>query len=294
MATLITATEGQRKQAKRLLEDAIDRMLAEGILDKDGFQKLIESGGEFQKSVIDVAAQIAADEQFSDEGYDSDCTYPRSYKARPLAEQVKILRKAFPELGDFFVVPEGPLPFRAEEWFAVPRWRLLALTYGQAVKRVFEAIRGKRILSSHCIEGAASLENLRQNAETITACEKIADQQTENDILIVPCQTGLYYRGLSVRRARKLMLPAEFALDTFSVGCILLTHPERLTNRGGHVLHISIAGDVFPPGAVAGNMFSHIPAYPLFHCDEFLTFDVGYDDNPNENYGLATGFLPKM
>ncbi|MEK7179337.1 MAG: hypothetical protein AAB727_03745, partial [Patescibacteria group bacterium] len=49
METLITTvTDGQKKQVRRLMEDAMDRVIAEGLLDKDGIQKLIENGDEFQ------------------------------------------------------------------------------------------------------------------------------------------------------------------------------------------------------------------------------------------------------
>lgn len=53
METLITSvTEGQREQIERLMRDAMRRAIAEGILDKDGAQKLVEKGDEFQTDIV--------------------------------------------------------------------------------------------------------------------------------------------------------------------------------------------------------------------------------------------------
>ena len=45
--SITTVTDGQKKQVRRFAEDAVDRAIAEGLLDKDSIQKLIENGDEF-------------------------------------------------------------------------------------------------------------------------------------------------------------------------------------------------------------------------------------------------------
>jgi len=57
MGTLITTvTDGQKKQYLRFVEDAAEKAMKEVGLDKDGIQKLIENGDEFQTRII-VAIQ---------------------------------------------------------------------------------------------------------------------------------------------------------------------------------------------------------------------------------------------
>ena len=46
--SITSITDGQRKQYRRFVEDAADKVLAEARIDKDGLQKLIENGDEFQ------------------------------------------------------------------------------------------------------------------------------------------------------------------------------------------------------------------------------------------------------
>ena len=62
MKTSITnITNGQKKQYLRFVEDAAERALTEVGLDKDGIQKLIENGDEFQ---ADIVASIGKRSQF--------------------------------------------------------------------------------------------------------------------------------------------------------------------------------------------------------------------------------------
>ena len=68
METLITTvTDGQKKQVKRFAEDAVDRAIAEGLLDKDGIQKLIENGDEFQARIVTGIKELSVSNQFADE-----------------------------------------------------------------------------------------------------------------------------------------------------------------------------------------------------------------------------------
>src|SRR3989344_4872193 len=53
-------TSDQQKQYKRFVEDAGDRGLKEINLDKDGLQRLLEKGGEFQAYVVAGIARFTA------------------------------------------------------------------------------------------------------------------------------------------------------------------------------------------------------------------------------------------
>ena len=97
METLITTvTDGQKKQVKRFAEDAVDRAIAEGLLDKDGIQKLIENGDKFQARIIIGIKELSLYNQFAHEEVESSYAYPKEYKGpKPIADQIKVITKIF-------------------------------------------------------------------------------------------------------------------------------------------------------------------------------------------------------
>ena len=100
MNTSITSsvTDGQKKQVKRFAEDAIDRAFAEGVLDKDGIQKLIENGDEFQADILASIRKLSVSNQFADEEVQSNYTYPPEYTGpKPIEDQIKALQKSLAE-----------------------------------------------------------------------------------------------------------------------------------------------------------------------------------------------------
>lgn len=60
--TTTSITQGQLKQYKRLIEDAGDRAIAEGNLDKDGLQRLLGNGDQLQADLIASVQRLAAPE----------------------------------------------------------------------------------------------------------------------------------------------------------------------------------------------------------------------------------------
>src|SRR3990167_4182144 len=192
METLITTvTDGQKKHVKRFAEDAVDRAIAEGFLDKDGIQKLIENGDEFQAHIITGIKDISASNQFADEEVKSSYAYPKGYKVKGITEQTNVLRQLFPGVG--FAdekLAEQPLPPNAEGWFAIPKWQTLAPTYGEAVEKVLAMIASKRKFYNYR-DGQLGAEYLRQHATTVKMFQKLGDEQKDFDILVVPAQFGL-------------------------------------------------------------------------------------------------------
>ena len=246
--SITSITDGQKKQYLRFVEDAGDKALAEVQLDKDGLQKLIENGDEFQSRIMTAIRELSVSNQFADEEVSSSYTYPNGYKVKGIAEQVATLRQLFPELKDATFdesIATRPLPPNAEGWFAIPRWEKLGSSYGEVVDKVLATIKSKRTFYNYR-EGQTGPEYLRQHAKTVRAFQKLGDEQKGHDILIVPCQFGLRHRGRSVRRAREVFMANEFGLGAFAIGIMLLTHPERLNDDlWNDDLWIDCAGDEF-------------------------------------------------
>jgi len=287
--TTKSITSGQTKQYKRFVEDAADKALAEVGLDKDGLQKLIENGDEFQTRIIAGIRELSVSNQFADEEVESSYGYLSGYKPKGITEQTNILRQLIPGIGYADEkLAEQPLPANAEGWFAIPRWQSVAKTYEEAVEKVLELIKQQRDGKFYnWREGKLGAKYLRQHERTAKKLEALADQQKGYDILVVAAQFGLRHRGRSVRRAREVFTANEFGLGVFEIGCMLLTHPERLQHYDD--LWIDCAGDEYAPDA--DGAFSYAP-YFHFYVGE-VRFDTFWVDYPCGYYGSASGFLPK-
>ncbi len=284
-------TKGQKKQYRRFIEDSADKALTEVGLDKDGLQKLIEKGDEFQAIIISAIRELSVNNQFAHEEVESNYKYLSGYKpkGKDIAEQVATLHQLFPELGTVDeILANGDIPSNAEGWFAIPRWEKIAPTYGEAVQKVLNLIKQTRDGNLYNYrEGQLSAQYLRQSQKSVNSFQKLGDDQKDHDILVVPAQFGLNHRGKSVRRAREIMNASEFGLGSFAVGIMILTHPERLMNYDD--LWIDCPGDEFAPEA--GGRFSE--AFYFFFGDGGVglgTSDVG---GVRDGCGSASGFLPQ-
>ena len=287
METLITTiTDGQKKQVKRFAEDAVDRAIAKGLLDKDGIQKLIENGDKFQARIITGIKELSVSNQFAHEEVESSYAYPKGYKIKGITEQTNILRQLFPGIGSANKkIAKQPLPPNAEGWFAIPKWQTLAPTYGEAVQKVLAMIASKRKFYNYR-DGQLGAEYLRQHAKTAKMFQKFGDEQKDYDILVVPAQFGLRHRGRSVRRAREVFQANEFGLGAFAVGIMLLTHPEREVQW--EQLHVDCAGDEFAPGADGGFSCALI----FYFCVGGVEFCARWFGCARGFYGSASAFLP--
>ncbi|MBI5222322.1 MAG: hypothetical protein HY980_02385 [Candidatus Magasanikbacteria bacterium] len=283
--TVNPITSGQRKQYLRFVEDAAERALKETALDKDGIQKLIENGDEFQSRIITAIRELSVSNRFADEEVQSSYAYPNDHKVKGITEQTNILRQLFPGIG--FAdekLAEQPLPPNAEGWFAIPKWQTLAPTYGKAVEKVLAMIASKRKFYNYH-DGQLGAKYLRQHAKTVKMFQKLDDEQKDFDILVVPCQFGLRHKGRSVRRAREVFAANEFGLGTFAIGIMLLTHPEREVQW--KQFHVDCAGDEFAPGADFD--FSFAPLF-VFHGAK-VEFRAYWCNYAREHFGSASAFL---
>lgn len=288
--TILSITSGQEKQFKRFVEDATEKALREVGLDKDGLQRLIENGGELQADIVASIKKHSISSQFADEEVKSNYGYLSGYKPKGITEQTNILRQLFPGIG--FAdekIAEQPLPPNAEGWFAIPRWQSVAKTYNEAVQKALELIKKQRKGKFYNYrEGELGEQYLRQHGRTVKKLETLGDQQKGYDILVVATQFGLRHRGRSVRRAREIMNASEFGLGAFEIGCMLLTHPERLRHYDD--LWIDCAGDEYRPGA--DGQFDSAPCFGFGAGRvKFFTCWCRY---ASECYGSASGFLPQI
>jgi len=284
-ATITSITDGQKKQYLRFVEDAAERALAEVGLDKDGIQKLIENGDDFQADIVASIGKHSISNQFADEEVESRFGYLSGYqKPKGITEQTNILRQLFPGVG--FAdekIAEQPLPPNTEGWFAIPKWETMAATYGEAVQKVLDMIKKTRDGKFYNYrDGQLGPQYLRQSAKSVKAFQKLGTEQKDHDILVVAAQFGLRHRGRSVRRAREVMNASEFGLGAFAIGIMLLTHPERLKHFDD--LWIDCAGDEF--SCDGDGQFGYAPCFDF--RDGGVRFDASGVDDAGDGYGSAS------
>jgi len=189
---------------------------------------------------------------------------------------------------DWIVRAHNILPIWVEKFFAQFPWQYIAPTYGEAVQKVLDLIKQTRN-GAFCNyrEGKLGPNQLRQSAKSVSIFQKLGDEQKDQDILVVPVQFGIRHRGRSVRRAREVMNANECGLGAFTIGIMLLTHPERLNHYDD--LWIDCAGDEFAPDADGG--FSRSPYF------KFRAGKVGFDaddvGNAHDGCGSASVCLPQ-
>jgi hypothetical protein len=263
--------------------EQLDRQSAAAVLDMD---KKLKS--EVTERVVEIILRHTISNKFKDEEVGSDRVYPKTYRVRPVEGQVTDLKKLFPSLtGCNERLARRQLPEGAEAWFAIPRWQALAPTYNEAVEILIGVLASKRRFSNRIL-GKLTEKFLRQSERSKLAETILAEQQEGNDILVVAAQAGMLHRGSSARRTRVAMAGNEFGLGVFSIGCMLLMHPERLSHAD--TLMIDCSGDEY---SVRGDYtFDRVP---LFDYDmSGIEFSIFYEDRARNLWGTPTAFLYKL
>ena len=288
------ATKGQIRQLRNVGADAIEQVLEELGISKDGAQR-VHANGEFATVMREAAKasilDLSVTDKYKNEEVKSTYGYLSGYKKpHPITAQTNRLCELIPGVGYADEqIAEGELPKNAEGWFAIPKWQSVAPTYAEAVQKVFELIKKTHGKFYNYRDGQITNERLRQSTKTQGVLDQFAEAQKGYDILVIPAQFGILHRGRSVRRALEVMVDqGQFGLGAFAIGIMLLTHPERLDNYDD--LYIDCAGDEFDdPDIVAS--FSRAPCF---------SFDVGKVrfgayrvDHAVDDYGSASGFVPQ-
>ena len=286
-------TQAQNDLLKKALAEAVSQAYLEAIqqLDRQSAQTVLDLdkklASEVAASVVEIIQRHTASDKYKDEEVGSNRVYPPTYRVRPIEAQVTELRKLFPSLGDCMEkMARKPVPEGAEAWFAIPRWQALASTYNEATELLLAVLATRRKVSNRIV-GRLGPTYLRQGERSKLAEKILADQQVGCDILVVAAQAGLLHRGCSARRTRVAMAGNEFGLGVFAFGCMLLTHPERLST--GDTLMIDCGGDEY---SVRGDYtFDRVP---LFDYDiAGIEFSAFYEDRARNLWGTPTGFLFK-
>ncbi len=287
-------TDQQNAQLQEFLGSAVQAAYLTAIeqLDRNSAQTVLEMGKklktEVAESVVEIIHRHTASDKFKDEEVPSNRVYPPTYRVRPVEAQVTELKKYFPSLGSCLEkLARKPLLEGAEAWFAIPRWDALAPTYSEAVEMVLGVLATKRKFQNRIV-GRLGPTYLRQTERTKLAGKILADQQQGQDILVVAAQAGMLHRGCSARRARLKMAGNEFGIGVFSIACMLLTHPERLSSED--TLMIDCGGDEY---SVRGDYtFDRVP---LFDYDiSGIEFSIFYEDRSRNLWGTPSGFLYKF
>jgi len=240
---------------------------------------------EITSAAMKIIQRLTISEKYKSEETVSRREYPSTYKVRTIEAQVTALRKAFPKLGNCMEkLAHKPLPEGAEAWFAIPRWEALAPKYGEAVEMLLMELASKRRFDNRIVGKLGPLF-LRQSERCSLAEKILREQQPGCDILIVAAQAGLLHRGCSARRSRVAMAGNEFGLGAFSVGSMLLTHPERLSHS--ETLMIDCGGDEY---SLRGD--GHFDRVPLFDYDiTGIEFSIFYEDRARNLWGTPSGFM---
>ena len=286
-------TEQQNMLLQDCLGEAVQAAYRQAIehLDQQSAQAVIEQKtqlkAEISAAVFELIHGHTVSHKYEDEEVASDRVYPPTYRLRPLEAQVTALRKAFPALGNCQEkLARAPLPDEAEGWFAIPRWQAVASTYNEAVEAMLSVLASRRRFSNR-IAGRMGEKYLRQTERSRLAETILAEQQPGNDILVVGAQAGMLHRGSSARRTRLALAGHEFCMGVLAIGCLLLTHPERMSDSES--LMIDCGGDEYSPRA--DYTFDRVP---LFDFDlSGIEFSIFYEDRARNIWGTPTGFLYK-
>ncbi|MBU6370728.1 MAG: hypothetical protein KGH93_00885 [Patescibacteria group bacterium] len=262
--------------AKTIVAQAEDRYTSHNAAE------FLKNRNKFENAVRETIDGMSGfdEEMKSEYGYPAGYRF-----AKPVEEQIKRLRKLFPGIADdtdprlSFRVKSRPfdLPDGAEGWFAVPNWRAYSEIFGerydQAAEKVFSVIpqifksgfdadceylkekkdKEKRASRKTWLHSLLSFkpigpgfQYLRENILKETLMIDLVARQQYPSILLFPAQFGICHRGESNKRALRFGLSnGEFGLGAFEIGCMLLTHPERLINQDN--LGIDCAGDELYP-----------------------------------------------
>ena len=279
-------TDRQKGQIVRFAEDATKKAIRVLGLDKTTGQQVIMRGDELADAIIDKIRELSLMNQYANEVVSSNYTYPSEYKLKSVTEQANKLRELFPGIGYADEnLANQPLPQGAEGYFVIPRWEKVAPTYNEAVQKVLDLIKQTRKFYNYR-EGALGPDRLQQSNRTKQMFAKLGKNQ-KGDLLVVPAQFGMLHRGQSVRRAREIFMINEFGLGAFALGCMILTHPDRMVRW--EELDMDCAGDEYAPGA--DGVFSRAPRFRF--GGDGVRFGAGSVGDAGGDYGSASGFVPQ-
>lgn len=278
-------TSNQRELYLKMVESATARAILEAEPSHDWLERLTENRDEFIQQVIAVIREFSQANRYADEEIGSTIAYPLGYNIQKISRQIDALRQIFPTLGSADeAVADRPLPEGAEGYFAIPRWEKIADSPAESVATIVSKLSSTRPVMN-LREGYLKPLYMRPHIRTANMLLKLCQEQEEHDILIVPAQFGLRHRGRSARRGRQIYTREEFGLGAFAVGCMLITHPDRM--RHWEHLQVECSGDEC--GELDYEARYSVPVYEF--GERMVEFRTRSRADFNVHYGSATGFL---
>ncbi|MDE2071250.1 MAG: hypothetical protein KGI70_00750 [Patescibacteria group bacterium] len=289
--TSITSADPQGQQAVKVFEAVYNSLK----LDETRAQNINESYE--LKTALQKALTDATGVYWSEHGY------PKQYRGpRPLDEQIDALLKHFPALRVdetlLFMrnsLPKISPPFGAEGWFAIPRWEKVASEYGVAFNKLFSELVIKHKWKSHIDDRVGTkgrpVTPGKPNENMLGRFKRTIKGQT-GDVVIVPAQFGWRHRGRSLVQAHRAMRRNEFGLGAFAVGCMLLTHHNRLIPDKSlqHLNTLICPGDFYRSGHDDGRV-EDSPQFSRWHDGgiSFWRHSTGVSGPDNT---FVTAFVP--
>jgi len=240
--------------------------------------------GERMQDPADTAT-VPAEPLYASEEAANPRRYPAAYRAKPIAEQLATLAILFPRLRAGVVPAPASLPAGAEAWFVLPDWRRLAPLYNTALSEVLGVLARTRDTSLARLDRLGP-DRLRQAERTI-ALGAALDPGPDLDYVVVAAQFGARHAGHSIRHAREMFAANEFGLGAFALSCLLMTHPDRLTQPDQ--LYVDGAGDEYSASDEA--QYSEAPFFRFLDGRVgFGTSWIGYAD---PFFGSASAFVSR-
>lgn len=295
-------TKGQKRQLKRFLIDAVQKMDIEELLEelemeKESVQRIIERGGllssNIKSATKEAFIELSLESKYPEEEVESNYGYISGYvKPRGINEQYRILEKNFkvyglPNMDVIFQPTELP----TEGWFLIPKWEAIAKTYTEAVYKVMAKIKRtgskkveRAVNRTFCLGSPNHI--IKETQEKMDAMGKMNVDQGGRNYTVIPAQFGIRHRGRSHRKAKEEhFLSNEFSLGLFEIGIMILTHPERL--KRNEDLFIICGGDCYHSRYKGASM-----RVPVLTCEnESVFLDEYWNNNAYEYCGAATAFF---
>ena len=283
------------KQTESIL-DVIRADIRKVGYSSDEGQCLFEKGDLIKGSLRETSRQIIVEHLYANEEVESNLTYPEEYSRKSIREQVEALLEPFPNLNATWTLTKAQAWYDSlkdlPEWVEGPLvyvWWEAFGSYEAALTEVLAAIAKTGRPFTNYRQGQLGPRYLQQVQRTAGMEAKLKKNQP-GDLIIVPSQAGLKWRGKSVRRARVLYKwneKNEFGSGSVAEGCRIISHPERFVRW--EQLHVDCAGDEFSP--IAGGEFSRAPIFSF--GDGQLEFGTSRVNGVGGHCGSASGFLPQ-
>lgn len=266
---------------RKFVTQCVRRALKQAGLTSDGFANIMKRRDRLVSEVAVRLRKLAQPDRFAGEQVASLCGYPANHRYVNVRQQLDSLKNFLVE-PVAYSIDEGYLQtyrripgFRL---FAIPRWQLFADTYGQAVRRActYLTVSQRKTNLVFAVNDLFDWDSIQRGEEVEHAVTRLARQQGNKDVVLIPANFGRVYKGKSVNRALELMRSNEFGLGAFEAAMMLLTHPTRFASYKD--LWMYCAGDTYQgehkgapvsvPCFYANPAAVRMDAYPNSRCDQ--------------------------